>query len=739
MATKLYSLIDIFNGIFDVEEDPVDLKKIVIPIIQRDYAQGRRNPEVDRVRGRFLDSLYYAVTNQPITLDFIYGDIGKDGVMTPLDGQQRLTTLFLLYWYAAKKENISSDEYLFLKNFSYETRYSARNFCSELIDFTPSFSDRISDEIINQAWFPLEWKKDPTISSMLVMLDAIDERFSDVSDIWGKLRENAITFYFLPIKDMGLTDELYIKMNSRGKPLTQFEHFKAELERNIRTIDETLAEKIIAKIDWEWTDLLWRYRNNGKTADENIIDDKFLRYFKFICDVICFQNGDSPQGKSHDEFDLLQRYFSTESDDALGNIGIMESYFDCWCAIDGYDSPSDFLSSVMSSQHENGKIAIYSRSIDIFGDCLHQYFDGTFPLNRFVFLYAVICYLRSCDKITHDQFARRLRIVNNLIQNSEDEISDRSNRNRIPAVLKQVDSIITTGNIDDNVENSFNTNQLEEEKDKIIFLNRNPDKAEKLFDLEDHSMLKGQISILGLENLELGERFKSLFTCGRDKIDRALMVTGNYWQQEHNKRHFQFASKSYQGAWDKLFHKSSNLGFDNTKKVLVDLLSKYDRFNDNILDEIVNTFIGECEAKRIFPWCYYYVKYSVFRPGSYGILSNNDPEKNPYLYSVMQTRTQWSANTYMPFLKAADESHLSREHCGQRLIYSDRYIECDNSSYAVKSIDDGKVLEIVIICQNSDGIDTEDRILKLCEYIKTPTNSDGRKENELISMSASSK
>ena len=62
------------------------------------------------------------------------------------------------------------------------------------------------------------------------MLDAISEEFRDTKDIWMKLKGGAISFYFLPIKDLGLTDELYIKMNSRGKPLTKFEHFKAELE-----------------------------------------------------------------------------------------------------------------------------------------------------------------------------------------------------------------------------------------------------------------------------------------------------------------------------------------------------------------------------------------------------------------------------------------------------------------------------------------------------------------------------
>ena len=123
MKTNLYSFIDIFNNEFQADKDTVRLKEIVIPIIQRDYAQGRQSPDIDRVRERFLDSLHEAITEKPITLDFIYGDINEDGVMYPLDGQQRLTTLFLLHWYAAKKEMIPETEYDFLLNFSYETRY----------------------------------------------------------------------------------------------------------------------------------------------------------------------------------------------------------------------------------------------------------------------------------------------------------------------------------------------------------------------------------------------------------------------------------------------------------------------------------------------------------------------------------------------------------------------------------------------------------------------------------------
>ena len=120
----MHTFIDIFNAAFtvDIKDDKdnvtkksINIKKIIIPKIQRDYAQGRDDNDINRIRERFLSALFEAVTNKPVTLDFIYGDIDEEGIMTPLDGQQRLTTLFLLHWYAAVKAvNTSKDDYNFL-------------------------------------------------------------------------------------------------------------------------------------------------------------------------------------------------------------------------------------------------------------------------------------------------------------------------------------------------------------------------------------------------------------------------------------------------------------------------------------------------------------------------------------------------------------------------------------------------------------------------------------------------
>lgn len=100
---KKYNFKDIFTSMIEIGGAKIRVQKIIIPIIQRDYAQGRNTATIKRVRKNFLNALFNAVTEKPITLDFIYGDLNEQGILTPLDGQQRLTTLFLLYWYAAKK------------------------------------------------------------------------------------------------------------------------------------------------------------------------------------------------------------------------------------------------------------------------------------------------------------------------------------------------------------------------------------------------------------------------------------------------------------------------------------------------------------------------------------------------------------------------------------------------------------------------------------------------------------
>ena len=92
---------------------------------------------------------------------------------------------------------------------------------------------RISRLIEDASWFLRSWKLDPTIQAMLQMLDAIDRKFWDKEEYLALLmnvESPIITMLYLDLKEFKLTDDLYIKMNARGKQLTPFENFKAQYE-----------------------------------------------------------------------------------------------------------------------------------------------------------------------------------------------------------------------------------------------------------------------------------------------------------------------------------------------------------------------------------------------------------------------------------------------------------------------------------------------------------------------------
>ena len=275
--------------------------KVVIPIIQRDYAQGRVGKE--HIRAKFLTQIKNAIddSSQSGEMDFVYGTV-KDGCFYPLDGQQRLTTLWLLHWFIASKAGKLDNAKEKLKKFSYETRTSSREFCKNLCDFNISDVVKVADAIQKQTWFYSAWKQDPTIQSMLRMLkgtdvkdekgndfiDGIEELFCNCSLIcyekaWDILTGDCpVKFSKLEINsaELPVSDDLYIKMNARGKPLTSFENLKADLTGYIirkYEANETLVNQetgFAIKSDTVWTDVFWKNKSCANSIDEI--------YFAFI-------------------------------------------------------------------------------------------------------------------------------------------------------------------------------------------------------------------------------------------------------------------------------------------------------------------------------------------------------------------------------------------------------------------------------------------------------------------------
>ncbi len=733
MIPKLYTFKELIGSEIQLSEDSVaQINDIVIPRIQRDYAQGRNGKSANRVRERFLDALYSAIQNhEVITLDFVYGDV-EDGELTLLDGQQRLTTLFLLHWFAAKKERVDKSEYVFLMHFSYATRFSSRDFCKAIVEKEINLDcGKLSEEIKNQSWYPYDWKNDPTIQSMLVMIDAIQEKFAGVDNLWDSLVKNGIiSFYFLPLKEMGLSDELYIKMNSRGKPLTDFEHFKAEFLEIIKEQNEDLYKEFSRKIDIDWTDMLFPYR-----GENQIIDDEFMRYFKYVSHILCYKNdiraireGQRQQSVEYDEFKLAKQLYSKENSNAIANLDFLKSAFDCWCGI----NIDDFFNTIFyTTEYECGKTKLYLKgdeTSNLFVDCCNYHSEFTengrnrlFSLNSMLLFYAVLLYRQHFESITEDDFKRRIRIIRNLTENSQYEIRefDQYGNNQMQRLLSDVDEIIMKGNVPTD-DRGFNLLQKQEEKEKLDWLPANIAYKDALFQLEDHNLLKGTIAIVGLNNPNNFSKFKLLFDqCDKDTISRALLTIGDYSQDLGWRT--QLGVKTKDTVWAGLFHptKQRNVGgrFQNTSNILNELLSKIpDNCNNvqQILEDKISAYLND--ENTIFDWRYYFIKYEQIRYDAFGMYWWADKTDKPYEVIMMHTEKSlsgrnWNAFSYVLSKLYSEKFELDNyAYQGDKLRIRGESVSIDifNNKYVV--YEDGKEPVERIIEQNESGFDLEDRI-----------------------------
>lgn len=259
--------------------------KILVPMIQRDYAQGRTDKKATDVRNNLLTDIF---SGKDVHFDLVFGSKEKriiDGkemnCFIPVDGQQRLTTLFLLYLYGQKAGKTNTE--LDLSKFSYDTRRAASDFCESITSEEWFFQNdkKVSEVIKDSSWFMNYWEKDPTVEGMLNMLDAIHEKCKEIT---GYPNLNKVTFFFFDLESNGLNENLYLKMNSRGKPLTAFENLKANIEKvlpeDVEIEDKCFPEcdaspKDSFKAKWKyfmdrnWTEAFWD-KEHPENYDESI-------------------------------------------------------------------------------------------------------------------------------------------------------------------------------------------------------------------------------------------------------------------------------------------------------------------------------------------------------------------------------------------------------------------------------------------------------------------------------------
>ena len=490
---------------------------VEIPIIQRDYAHGR--PTAREVRTEFLDAIFRTLSREPdhpslpLDLDFVYGsnDQHAPHPFLPLDGQQRLTTLFLLHWYLAWVGGASDDftarctvdtEQGRRSRFSYAVRASSREFFDELVNYLPGElpAGKLSETIRDTSWFFRSWDLDPTITSALEVLDALHAKFIGRKDFYGRLARHDppyITFQLLDLRRFDLSDDLYIKMNARGVPLTGFETFKARLEKRLTELcadastplgrrNPPVPEYFRKQIDTRWADLFWNYRD-PKTK---LFDQQIMNLIRTL--AIVTRN---PDEKTADEtleelrnpaiaFSFFKYSERGCIDERL--VTTLIAVLERWCG--GNKKIRAYLPADGAAYDE---LASFEQAISNTGDRM--------TYTELVQFHAYCAYLTgNAGVIEPERINEWMRIIGNLALNRDYRtVADfRVSLGAVNGLLAHAGRILEHFAEDDVKSQGFAPQQVREEKLKAQLIRKGSEWTTLILEAERHEYFRGQIEFL---------------------------------------------------------------------------------------------------------------------------------------------------------------------------------------------------------------------------------------------------
>lgn len=407
------------------------ISRMVIPKIQRPYAQGRTDKVATGVRNQFLNDLFQALTSgQVLELNFVYGNIirsdGSGYVMELLDGQQRMTTLFLLHWYLCVREQVEDETRERIKNclkkFVYETRATTSAFCSTLAEYFPSISDDVkpSDHIRNSIWYHHSFECDSSVTGMLEMLDAIHEKYCQCA-VEGsvKLHEylDNLRFYIASIGEFTMKEDLYIKMNARGLQLSAFENFKADYANLLKERSDSPAH-FMERIDTRWIDIFWNAEHH---------EDFDSAYFKFISRFLAALYVAEGSGALRKDWRLEQLYTLTNKDDGGRSYAGFEPYKEL------LEKHTSFLEYVLETFYREDNRALMEREFipawervdDKPQHQLDNAIRNAMSQPQFVQFAALLFFLLNLWKnkfsgaLPEKSLGRWMRMVHNIVRNTD--------------------------------------------------------------------------------------------------------------------------------------------------------------------------------------------------------------------------------------------------------------------------------------------------------------------------------
>ena len=547
-----YTFIDIYKKELDLNKDTkVKISQVVIPKIQRPYAQGRLDGVCTYVRNTLLNEMFANFkTDEVFDFNFIYGIVrpsNDEYVMELLDGQQRMTTLFLVYWYIANRELTESDDTDkevrdALNRFVYETRSTSTVFCHKLASYRIDLSEQAPSKVIRQAkWYFKSFDRDSTITAMLTMLDAIHERYNnqESDNLFTKLSN--IQFYVKSLGFFNLSEELYIKMNARGLQLSPFENFKADLTNFISDKDYEPFKQLVplyrkdsgeqvefhfnfsVKLDAKWIDIFW------KKGYENF-DASYMSFFSrfFACKYIISTKDVVNDRDMRQDATLRKMYTEaenrTEANEYLGfqefeqilnnhpeYVLTLDKVLDNFYEYDYKDAHKNIYKMMVPS---------WEKQSPDDGDDFYSNISSKMTHTKLIVFGAVIEFIEAFEKFDVETFKQWMRIVWNVIENTNiDSLTPVSSLIRkFSAVIHSIARRMSDGDTffyalsqwkEDNTDERENRALLEEVQ-KASCIADDMDWLPVFVDAERHPFFRGMVMFFYREGMSLEDYQYSL-------------------------------------------------------------------------------------------------------------------------------------------------------------------------------------------------------------------------------------
>jgi uncharacterized protein with ParB-like and HNH nuclease domain len=605
-----------------------DLDQIIIPEIQRDYVWQkdnvkkflesilensiRQNDSSKEITEELFNKLPTSARKAIIrdqeentvycNIGFIYAypDPQMPNRYILIDGQQRMTTLFLILLKLSIKDGQQDNfkrEYFKDKNLKldYKVREETHEFLLKFVQYVLD-SNNIAD-ISNKYWNFTEYKNDKTIQSIIDNYQVISD-FIDKNDLPLDYVENYIEFWYFNTNDCQQGEELYLYLNSRGETISPNESIKANLLKKY-TIEKE-------KNDWgkkweQWQNLFWKKRKTNSNADSGI--EEFLKWIKFV--EITKSNKDSPKtglGKT------LRDIKETKKINIVGlTLQKIESYINALEKLIKLENELKFnlnwLTGNINYATEYIKLIPMLMYAEKYPSC------NDIEIKRFARFFLNIAHFDKITKEPYNSIVDVIFLTDHFLEKGFTDITD------IASFSKSFENILT-----------------DEEIAKLSIYKQSPNdlrqKIENAFwQAEDYKLCDGKIGLIFkcidfdesnpssfdidklLEFNVCFDNFKTLFDNPDDWVRRALLTKGDYkvgYGSSPKLGLYKYSFINEDSLWKR------QLSSKRTVKPYISLINDFGQrkkvdnaVKNDILDQIITDFLKNKTEKD---WIYYFVK-----------------------------------------------------------------------------------------------------------------------------------